>query len=347
MGKKPTLHRVALLAKVSPATVSRVAAGNKAVDADIRDRVLRAAEKLGIDFENRRKNKSRIIGFLLANRDVLQGFQSKLLLGAERYCAQHDWQLLFMSYYYAPTTPPESLHIPQLERDPGNVHALILTGVNHPNLIAMLAQRKIPCAVLGNNVSGEARPEPCDVVYSDDIRGAHEATRHLIASGHRHIAFVGNLELPWFARCAQGYTRAMNESALPLHCIDLRSDGTELGYLGGKMLLAATRRATAVLAGSDQVASGLYSALREHGVAVPQDVSVASINDTDAPLFHPALTSVKEFPEELGRQLAEFAINRLRNPTRPPQDVTIPTRLQIRQSVAVVSEPKSATSLPA
>jgi DNA-binding LacI/PurR family transcriptional regulator len=342
MAKKPTLHRIAELAKVSPATVTRVAAGNTAVDPAMRDRVLRTAEKLGIDFEDRRRDKSRIIGFLLGNREVLHDFQARLLVGAERYCAQHEWQLLFMTFHYTATAAPEALHVPQLQREPANVHAVIVSGHNHPNLIEMLAQRKIPCSVLGNNVSGEWSPDLCDVVYSDDIRGAYDATRHLVASGHQRVSFVGNTDLPWFARCAQGYTRAMNDSGLSPHCINLRSDGTELGYLGGRMLLASAQHATAVVAGSDQVASGLYSAFREDGLSVPGDMSVVSINDTDASLFHPGLTSVKEFPEELGRQLAEFAINRLRNPGRPPQQVTIPTRLQIRQSVATLLEKKSA-----
>lgn len=342
MAKKPTLHRVSQLAKVSPATVSRVAAGNPAVDAAIRDRVLRAAEKLGIDFENRRKDHARIIGFVLANRDHLQSFQSRLLLGAERYCAQHDWQLMFMSFQYAPSTAPDALHIPQLKREHSNVRALILTGMNHPNMLEMLARRRIPCSVLGNNVSGDWKPELCDVVYSDDIRGACEATRHLLAHGHRRIAFVGNLNLPWYARCAEGYRQAITDAGLEPHIIDLRSDGTELGYLGGRMLRNGGARVTAVMAGSDEVASGVYSALREDGIAIPEEVSIASINDTDAPLLHPPLTSVKEFPDELGRQLAEFALNRVRNPSRPPQQVTIPTRLQIRQSVAAAIQQKQA-----
>lgn len=342
MSKKPTLHRVSQLAKVSAATVSRVAAGNPSVDPVIRDRVFRAAEKLGIDFEDRRKDKSRIIGFILANRDHLQSFQSRLLLGAERYCAQHDWQLLFMSFHYAPSTAPEALHVPQLKRDHSSVRAVILTGMNHPNIIEMLGQRNIPCSVLGNNVAGDWRPELCDVVYSDDIRGAYDATRHLIAHGHERISFIGNLNLPWYSRCAQGYGQAMAECALATHVIDLRSDGTELGYLGAKMLRNGRPRPTAVLAGSDEVASGIYSALREDGLAIPGDVSVASINDTDASQLHPALTSVKEFPEELGRQLAEFALNRLRHPSRPAQQVTIPTRLQIRQSVASLMKQKQA-----
>jgi len=133
----------------------------------------------------------------------------------------------------------------------------------------------------------EMELELCDVVYSDDIRGAHDATRHLIAHGHRAISYVGNLDLPWFARCAVGYANAMTDAGLQSHYVDLRSDGTELGYLGGKMLCKGSPCPTAVLAGSDLVAAGIYSALREDGLIVPDDVSVASINDTDAPLFPP------------------------------------------------------------
>src|SRR5688500_20324989 len=84
MSKKPTLHQVARAAKVSPATVSRVAAGNRAVDPEIRDRVHRTALKLGIDLDERRHSKSRIIAFLLANRDILHSFQARVLRSEER-----------------------------------------------------------------------------------------------------------------------------------------------------------------------------------------------------------------------------------------------------------------------
>jgi DNA-binding LacI/PurR family transcriptional regulator len=342
MNKKPTLHMVAKLAKVSPATVTRVAAGNRAVDAAIRDQVYRAAAKLGMNLDERRHSKSRILGFLLANRDVLHSFQARVLLGAERYCAQHQWELLFMSFQYSPTMSAESLHLPQILSDRTNARAVILGGTNSANLFQALSTRGIPFAVLGNNVVGDWKPADYDVVYSDDVAGARDATRHLIANGHRRIAFIGNLQLPWFAHCARGYGEAMTGAGLEPRCIDVRTDGTELGFLGAKMLIENRGGVTAILAGTDQVAAGIYSALREAAVSVPEEMSVVGFNDTQAALFYPPLTSVREFPEELGRHLAELVLNRLRSPRMAPQQVTIPTGLEVRQSVAKLSESNPA-----
>src|SRR3954468_9776080 len=221
MVKRLTLHDLARAAKVSPATVSRVVAGNPTVDPAIRNQVRKAAEKLGIDLEERRKGKSRLVAFLLANRDVLHSFQARILLGAETYCSSQNWELLFMSFRYAPETPPNALHLPQLLSNRTNARAVILGGSNYPNLFQALHSRGIPFAVLGNNVEGEWKPEYCDVAYSDDISGAYEATNHLIAKGHTEIGFIGNLQMPWFRRCSTGYMRAMANAGLEPRGVDI------------------------------------------------------------------------------------------------------------------------------
>ena len=81
MAKTLTLRDLARAAKVSPSTVSRVVAGNPTVDPKIKSRIRSVAEKMGIDLEERRKNKSKSIAFLLANCDVLHNFQARVLLG--------------------------------------------------------------------------------------------------------------------------------------------------------------------------------------------------------------------------------------------------------------------------
>ena len=82
---KTRLRDIARLAKVSSATVSRVANGNPQVDPKIQSAVLGAARKLGIDLTETRRN--RTIAFVLGNRDRVNEFQSRILLGAETYCA--------------------------------------------------------------------------------------------------------------------------------------------------------------------------------------------------------------------------------------------------------------------
>jgi LacI family transcriptional regulator, galactose operon repressor len=340
MPKKTTLKDLARIANVSPATVSRVVVGNPSVDPAIRNAVLKAAEKLGIDLEERRKGKSRVVAFLLANRDVLHSFQARVLLGAEQYCTKQNWELLFMSFHYTPEIPPEALHLPQLLSDQTNARAVILGGSNSPNLFRALQARGLPFAVLGNNVAGKWEPENCDVAFSDDINGAYEATVHLISKGHRRIGFIGNLQLPWFRRCANGYERAMTEAGLTPQCSDLRSDGPQLGYLATKALLAKTDL-SAILAGSDQVAAGVYEALSELNISIPAQMSVVGFNDTQGEFFSPRLTSVREFPEELGRHLAEFTLARILNPLLPPQSITIPTQVIQRASVQAHTETKN------
>jgi DNA-binding LacI/PurR family transcriptional regulator len=59
---------------------------------------------------------------------------------------------------------------------------------------------------------------------------------------------------------------------------------------------------------------------------------VAGFNDSEGALMDPPLTSVREFPEELGRHLAEFVQRRIQTPDRTPQSLTIPTRIVIRKS---------------
>ncbi|MGI8959446.1 MAG: LacI family DNA-binding transcriptional regulator, partial [Bryobacteraceae bacterium] len=81
---------MARLANVSAATVSRVAAGKIHVDAAIRARVRKAAETVSVDLDQKRNEKSNVIAFMLANRDLLHNFQARVLFGSEAYCASQN-----------------------------------------------------------------------------------------------------------------------------------------------------------------------------------------------------------------------------------------------------------------
>ena len=87
---------VARLAKVSVTAVSRIANGSAKVAPSVKATVLAAARKLGVTLAAGKRN--RTITFILGNRDTVNEFQSKVLLGAEVYCAQHDWDLHFISF---------------------------------------------------------------------------------------------------------------------------------------------------------------------------------------------------------------------------------------------------------
>ena len=340
---KTTLRDVARLAKVSSATVSRVASGNPQVDPEIQAAVYAAAKKLGMDLTSTRKN--RTIAFVLGNRDTVNEFQSRILLGAEGHCAQHNWDLHFISFRCDLSAPPANLRLPEALTRANRVSGVILSGTHSVSILSALQEKRIPFSVVANNIVGDWRPEEFDCVSTDDVRGAAEVTQHLISRGHRSIWFIGNQRLPWFARCAQGYSQTMKDAGLEPRFSEIRSEDRELGYLAAKSLLASGARPTALFAGNDQAASGVYQALQESGIRIPDDISVAGFNDTLGDLLHPGLTTAREFPKELGNHLAEFTLRRIQEPNIPPQQLTIPTELVKRESVRrIESIPASARS---
>jgi len=330
--KKTSFRELAKLANVSTATVSRVARGEANVDPEMRLRVRKAAERLGIDLDERRHQKSAIIAFILGNRTVLHHFQARVLWGAENYCSSQNKELLFLAHRYPASVHPRELHLPQILNQRALVRAVILGGTHSVNMLDALREREIPFAVLGNNVIGPWTPEDYDAVYSDDVQGAFDLTARLIAEGHRDIWFIGDTDLPWYARCAKGYRESMNAAGLEPRYSEIHSDDRELGYLAMRSILSRQEPVTAVVAGSDQIARGVYEALNHAGLRIPDDICIAGFNDTEAELMNPSLTSVREFPEELGKHLAEFALRRLQQPDAKPQQLTIPTLVVERNS---------------
>jgi DNA-binding LacI/PurR family transcriptional regulator len=343
------LREIAAAAHVSIATVSRVLNGSSRVDPAIRKSVLAAAADLDIDFSQR--NKTKALAFLLSNRSMQHVFHSGILLGAEAYCASRNWELIFQSFNYPPQVSGRELHLPNVVQRHDIVRGVILAGTNSPNLLELLNYKNIPFVVLGNNVISEVEQLGYvgdDVVFSNDIQGGQDVTRHLISLGHCHIWFVGNIRLPWFARCFEGYRRAMEEAGLPprLSTVDLE-DETDIGYLGTKSLLAKGEPVTAIFAGNDPTAHGVYKGLRDGGLDIPGDISVVGCDDTVGSWLYPALTTIREFPELLGKQMVELLINRITNPGQARQQITLPTELIKRESCRPISSATETSSVGA
>ena len=342
--RKVGLREIASAAKVSIATASRVLSGNSRVAPNIQRVVFEEAKKLGID--PTQQNKTKSLAFLLSNRAMLHTFHSRILIGAEQCASAHGWEMVFLSFNYSLLAPSAELHLPKVVQRHDVTRAVILAGTNSTNLIELLHQKGMSFVVFGNNVIGKQQDlQTHDVVLGDDIQGGHDATRYLIGLGHRNIWFVGNTRLPWFARCYEGYERAMHEGGLvPRESSIDSEDSTESGYLGTKSLLARDESVTAILAGNDTTAYGVYKALRDKGLNIPKDISVAGCGDTIGTWLYPALSSVREFPELIGKQLVESVLNRIAKPDQPSQRITVPTEFIKRDSCGPVRASNSATT---
>jgi DNA-binding LacI/PurR family transcriptional regulator len=338
------LRQIAEAAKVSLATASRVANGSASVDPGLRKRVREAATALGIDLS--RRNKTKALVFVLSNRDMLHPFHSRILIGAEACCASRGWDMLFLSCRYSANAPWKELHLPEVVQRRDMVRAVILAGTNTPNLLELLNQRGTPFVALGNNVVlKEGSSSQFDAIFSDDIQGAREMTAYFRQLGHQEIWFVGNTSLPWANRCYQGYCQAMKEAGLPPHLSEIDSmDDIEVGYLGTKSVLSDGLPVTAILGATDETAQGVYRALGEWGLQIPDDVSVAGCNDSLGCLLNPPMTTIREFPQLLGKSMVDLVLKKIAHPDLPPRQIVIPTELVKRASCTV---PRSQTVQPA
>jgi LacI family transcriptional regulator len=333
MRTSSTLEDVAKLAKVSPATVSRVINKTTRVSPSVQARIRDAAEKLGFDL--RKRNKSSLIGFVLSNRSLLYPFHSQVLLAVQSYCAAHNYDVVFLPLQYHEAQDPNKLHLPAIFHRVDVIDGFVVSGVNHENLFEALSRTGLPFSILGDTVQGEWQKDRYDVVRIDDTTGGYEVTRYLHSLGHTAIAFLGNTRLSWFARRHEGYVRAMNQVGCEPIVSSVDSENEhEIGFIGMKRLLAGeSPSVTAVFAASDAIAFGAYTVLNEHNQSIPSSVSICGFNDTpDASLMFPPLTSVNVFPELIGRSLAELLLNRIQDSEIPPQTRTLHTRLVKRES---------------
>ncbi|MGH8294474.1 MAG: LacI family DNA-binding transcriptional regulator [Steroidobacteraceae bacterium] len=151
--------------------------------------------------------------------------------------------------------------------------------------------------------------KPPRVVLTHDARGAAAAARRLAQLGHRRIAYLSGP--PLFRSSHErgaGFISGLTEYGLEL-APDLAVLGAytyESGLARARELLARTDRPTAIFAGNDEMASGVYSAAHELGIRIPEDLSVIGFDDAPiATRIWPAMTSVRLPVREMGRTAAE------------------------------------------
>ncbi len=192
-------------------------------------------------------------------------------------------------------------------------------------------------------VSVVGSSELTSVVAVDDADAARRATEHLIALGHRDIAFVGGAPESHWAHVDQerpaGYRHAMREAGLSQFARHAHSEVTlPDGYAASADLLSDTRRRpTAIVGVCDEVAIGAIIAARRLGIQVPSALSVVGIDDHEfADMF--ALTTLQQVPREQGRAAVGVLLSEIAEPGRARTELRLPARLVVRSSTAPISD---------
>jgi LacI family transcriptional regulator len=216
------------------------------------------------------------------------------------------------------------------------VDAIIMTTSSEDDaeLARQIKQLTIPVVLLDRD-----NPPELDAVTLDHRRGIRAATEHLLGLGHSRIALLtgrpstrpARERIAGFKEAYAGVSKQANHGIV-------RTGGftAEFGFREASSLLSAPNRPTAIVAGGMGMLSGVLQAIRVHGLAIPEEISVIAGADTDlAALATPAITAVRWSGTDEGRMAVQLLLNRLGgNRKGPPQRVMLSTELITRGSCA-------------
>lgn len=305
-----TIHDVARRAGVSAGTVSNVLNRPGYVGTELRERVLAAIADLGFTPSQRARRfppgRQRTLGLALA--DLANPFFVDVALGAEAEAKSLGVGVVMIHNGDDAGREQDNLDVLVQQR----VHGIMIAPVHlDDTALDRLDARDIPLVYV-DRVSEQS--ERCWVT-TDDVTGGRLAGEHLVALGHRGIAFVGNLgTTAQVDRRHDGFAGAVESAGLRARRFVTRSwsiaDGREVGAL-----LAALPRAelpTAIMCGNDLIALGVMLELARAGIRVPDDVSIIGFDDLallEASMV--PLTTVRQSREDLGRRAVRLLLDEI------------------------------------
>jgi DNA-binding LacI/PurR family transcriptional regulator len=332
---RPTMSQIAQLAGVSVATVSKVLNRRADVARPTRERVEQLIEQHGF-VRNRaartlNKGKAGVVELILPRLD--DEYFLPILEGAAQVLREAELRLVLTSSSDQPEEEVQWNGIGFGESVDG-----LLMVLPSEEVIEQLERSGLPF-VLIHNQGGLMSTAPSVRITSWE--GGFVATTHLINLGHRRIAYIGKTTPARDAieRIA-GYRAALDAAKLPIDP-ELQCDGNfneADGYTATKTLFALSQPPTAIFAGNDRQAAGVYRALRELGMNVPADVSVIGFDNLPfTELLRPPLTTMHAPRLELGRTAAAMLLRLINEEHLEMPRVVLPTRFVERESCQPLS----------
>jgi len=330
----PTLSDLAAEAGVSRSTAGRAMSGHKSVRDDTRRRVQAAARRIGYE-PNRiarslRSRNSMFVGIIVP--DIAHGFYGRTVKAAQDVLEAAGYQILVMN----------------TDREPHREQAALKTLLAHRVDGILLASSggvtespPVPTVFFDNLVAGAGEGN----VARANKQGMDILVGHLVdAHGCERIAYLsGPPILTSGIERLDGFRDAMGARRLPVvpeHVVfGDEAWSPESGTVAMRDLLALPERPEAVITASDTIALGAIQAVRDRGLAVPDDIALVSFDDPFFGAFmEPQLTALRGDERALGEHAASLVLQALRTGSRERSvEVRIPVALTVRRSCGCAS----------
>lgn len=333
--KSATLKSIALATGFSVTTVSRALSGYSDVSEETRQLILSEARQQGYEPNLHARalqgQLARTIGLVIPTYGPRYSdpFFSTFIAGVGNKANRAGFDLLLSTHAPGPGELEAYRRMIGGQRVDGLI--VLRTRRNDPR-IAFLLDSGLPFVVYGRSDA------PREFVYIDvdGEAGQRALTGHLIAMGHRRIAYItppGDLMFTFY-RLA-GFRAAMSEHGLPVdETLVVEGELTEeSGRRVAARLLALPEPPTAIMTGNDLAALGAMSAVQERGLRVGEDVAVAGFDDIPAAEHvHPGLTTLRQPINEIAEQATEYLLTLISGGSPPSRATLLMPELVIRAS---------------
>ena len=338
MSRRVTIADVATLAGVHPGTVSRAlnAKTQDQVNRETAQRVRDAARQLGYTANpiarGLRTSSSMTIGVIIP--DLTNPIFPPIVRGIDSYLGPQGYSTVVVNTDGSDEAERQLFESLMQRQVDGLIFA---TGHSGPSMAAEAYRRGVHAVM----VNRDSRGVPYPAVVGDDAQGIRASLEHLGELGHRRILHLaGPRGFSTSEIRARAFDDGCRELGLEGRIVETAAYSVNEGQrVMDGVLDADGTLETAVVAGNDLLALGVYHSLRSHGLRCPEDVSVVGFNDMPfAGDFQPAMTTVRTPHFDLGAESARVLLDRIAESGLPAIRVVLPVELIIRASTTVAPE---------
>jgi LacI family transcriptional regulator len=334
---QPTIKDIALKAKVSKMTVSRVFSNPNNVAKKTREKIEKIAEKMSyhpnLIARSLSSARSMTIGVVMPKvKDVfLDVYITQILSGISDVTQDLDFRIMFFPFDYDQHQPGLYVSIARSNLVDGII--LLKTRKNDKG-IERLSQTDFPFIL----VNHKKYSQKVNFVDSCNIKGAKLAVEHLYKLGHRKIAFVtGEMYETNAIDRLNGYKKTLEDFGLPFRkeWVINGKFSKDTAYESSKGLLNSKKIPTAIFCSDDYMAIGVIDRIKEAGLSVPEDISVIGFDDIELSSYiKPSLTTIRQPIHEIGKKSAELLLDLIECRKKTPIREILDVELIIRESTS-------------